>query len=109
MWGQPPSAVQSLRCLGGCPPISALAFAGGGPKQKAACGNSTNPDAGSLHRGAHFGMALADDLRFRKRVIPVQSGGLERLLQNLGDVQGMASGALGDLLAATESVGDDEP
>jgi diadenosine tetraphosphatase ApaH/serine/threonine PP2A family protein phosphatase len=42
-------------------------------------------------------------------VVTRPRGSLERHLQDFGEVKGVTAGALGDLLAAAESVGDDEP
>ena len=52
---------------------------------------------------------LADGAGFGIGIVDVESRGLERHLEDFGQVEGVAVGALGDLLAATEAVGDDEP
>src|SRR5262249_50846483 len=61
------------------------------------------------HRRLHLRFVLADSTGFRIGIVFIQQRRLERHLEDLGDVEGVASGALGDLLAATESVGNDEP
>src|ERR1700686_2418946 len=60
------------------------------------------------HRGVYFGLVGADSARFGEAIVGFV-GGIERHLEDFGEVQSVAARAFGDLLAAAEAVGDDEP
>src|SRR5215472_6426506 len=82
-------------------------IAGDSPEKEAAGGDEGG--SGALHGGADFGLPLAHQAGFGVGIVVVEGRGVERHFEDFGQMEGVAPGALGDLLAAAESVGDDEP
>src|SRR5215469_8804048 len=85
------------------------AVAGEGVDQQAGGGECTHGGPGTLQGGRHFLVPPADQTRFRVRIVMVESRRMECHLEDFGKMQGLARSALCDLLAAAESVGNDEP
>src|SRR5262252_7649169 len=63
----------------------------------------------TLHGTADFGLSLADKTSFGVGPVPAWGGISKRHLQDLSEMKGMAVGALGNLLAATETIRDHQP
>src|ERR1035437_503521 len=85
-----------------------LALASCRTQQEAAGSEGSEAQSGALHGGADLGVTLADSGGFWVGIVGF-SRWVERHLEDFGEVQGAGGGCFGDLLAAAESVGDEEP